>query len=180
MKSYPIPFPKGTEYKEIKNKLGKDKPLGYGFLSHERFLSTKYAKDLSVKIGTHVLAIEDGVVVSMKNDSDTYMNPKIHPRYKVLFEDESIKPLAIEVIEKLDNELMEFAGKYTNYVQVNQVDGSIAEYLHLDKNVQVDAKQKIMQGDVIGFVGMTGITTRPHLHLNIFENLSIPFELRER
>jgi len=178
MKSYFSPFPEGTKYEKIRNHEPKDnEPIGYKLLSHGRFVSTKNAKDLAVKLGTPVLAIKKGVVVSMKNDSDTYINPKIHPRYKVLFQENNIDS---EELKRLDEELLEFAGKYTNYVQVNQVDGYIAEYLHLDKNVQVNVKQKVMQGDILGFVGMTGITTGPHLHLNIFESLSIPFELRKR
>jgi murein DD-endopeptidase MepM/ murein hydrolase activator NlpD len=175
MKSYPIPFPKGTEYKEIKNKLGKDRPPGYRLLSHERFLSTKHAKDLSVKIGTPVLAIEDGVVVSIKNDSDKYINPKTHPRYEILFRKNN---MSIEELKRLGDELLEFTGRYTNYVQVNQVDNHIVEYVHLNKNIPVSLKQKIKNGDIVGFVGMTGVTDRPHLHLNLFENRSVPFKLR--
>lgn len=178
MKSYPLPFPAGTRHEKIRNHEPKDnEPIGYKLLSHERFVSTKHAKDLAVDLGTPVLAIKKGMVVSMKNDSDTYMNPKIHPRYKVLFQENKIDS---EESRRLDEELLEFAGKYTNYVQVNQVDGYIAEYVHLDKNVQVNVKQKVMQGDILGFVGMTGITDRPHLHLNIFESLSIPFKLRKK
>ena len=172
MKIYPSPFPKGIKCEEAPD----DSPE-YSIFSHKRFASTREAKDLPAEIGTPVLAIESGVVALVKNDSDRYINPQTHPRYKILFIEKNIDS---EELKRLDGELLEFAGKYTNYVQINQVDGSIAEYLHLDKNVQVDVKQKIMRGDKIGFVGMTGITTGPHLHLNIFESLSIPFELRER
>ena len=172
MKSYFSPFPKGTKYEEIPDELSE-----YNFFSHKRFVSTREAKDLAVDIGTPILTIENGVIVSVKNDSDRYINPKIHSRYKVLLErNDSIN----EKLRRLEDELMEFAKKYTNYVQVSQVDGCIAEYVHLDKNTQVIVKQKVKQGDRIGFVGMTGVTDRPHLHLNIFENVSVPFELRER
>ncbi len=176
-KSYFLPFPQGTEYEEIKDDDPEAIKLpAYSILSHGRFASTTHAKDLAVRLGTPVLAIENGVVIAVKNDSDKYINPKTHPRYKILFVEKSIDD---EELKRLDEELLEFAGKYTNYVQVSQVDGSIAEYLHLGKNVRVDVKQKIMRGDKIGFVGMTGITTGPHLHLNTFESLSIPFELRD-
>lgn len=175
--SFPIPFPKGTKYKEIEDDPEKYKLPGYRLLSHQRLASTRYAKDLSVRIGTPVLAVEDGVVVSIQSDSDKYINPITHSRYKVLFRENN---LSIEELKRLEGELIEFSKKYTNHVQVNQVDDYIAQYIHLGKNTPVRVDQKIKRGDVLGAVGLNGLTTGPHLHINFVEILSVPFELVER
>lgn len=41
-----------------------------------------------------------------------------------------------------------------------------SSYLHLE-DVTVELGQKIQKGTVIGHVGMTGITTTPHLHFQV-------------
>ena len=176
MRKYPSPFHKGTKYEEAKDDPELYKFPGYWFLSHQRLPSTKYAKDLLVELGAPILAVEDGTVISVKNDSDKFINPITHPRYEVLFRENN---LSIEELEVLKEELLELSEKYTNHVQVNQVDDSVAQYFHLDKNTRVTVKQKIRQGDVLGAVGLNGLTTGPHLHINFAEILSVPFEISE-
>ena len=54
-----------------------------------------------------------------------------------------------------------------NAVTMLHDDGWLAtNYWHLDE-VYVHAGDRVSQGDVIGTVGMTGITTGPHLHFSV-------------
>lgn len=62
---------------------------------------------------------------------------------------------------------------YGMYVILQHGDGRVTLYAHLDDRVsppQVNEGQVIERGTIVGVIGMTGITSGPHLH----------FEVRER
>lgn len=59
--------------------------------------------------------------------------------------------------------------QYGNYVMVIHSDGIATLYAHLSK-VLVASDQFVARGDVIGTVGMTGLTTGPHLHFEVRKN----------
>lgn len=54
-------------------------------------------------------------------------------------------------------------------VVINHGDGYSSAYLHMTHFI-VGAGQKVLQGEVIGYVGSTGISTGNHLHLEILYN----------
>ncbi len=58
------------------------------------------------------------------------------------------------------------AGGAGNYVSINHLDGFSSIYMHMTHYV-VSPGQMVSQGQVIGYVGSTGISTGPHLHLGI-------------
>lgn len=58
------------------------------------------------------------------------------------------------------------AGGAGNYVSINHGDGFASIYMHMTHYV-VSAGQSVSQGQVIGYVGSTGISTGPHLHFGI-------------
>ena len=132
---------------------------------HEEFTVSRFAIDFIVPLGTPVLAARSGKVISVKKDSK-----------KFLSDIKKIKKMKPEQLDK-------FVEKYTNYVCIAHSDGSFAEYCHLDTNVQVKESQKVEVGEVIGYCGMTGLTTQPHLHFNVFivkngKAQSIPIEFK--
>jgi hypothetical protein len=51
-------------------------------------------------------------------------------------------------------------------VHVHMTDGNDAIYAHLSR-FNVESGQTVHQGDVIGYVGSTGHSTGPHLHLQV-------------
>ncbi len=53
-----------------------------------------------------------------------------------------------------------------NYIVVNHGFGYSSLYAHLD-SFNVKAGQKVRRGDIIGFVGNTGMSVAPHLHYEI-------------
>ena len=58
------------------------------------------------------------------------------------------------------------AGGAGNYVSINHGDGFASIYMHMTHYV-VYAGQSVAQGQLIGYVGSTGISTGPHLHFGI-------------
>ncbi len=58
------------------------------------------------------------------------------------------------------------AGGAGNYVSINHLDGFSSIYMHMTHYV-VSPGQTVSQGQLIGYVGSTGISTGPHLHFGI-------------
>ncbi|MBQ8834181.1 MAG: peptidoglycan DD-metalloendopeptidase family protein [Oscillospiraceae bacterium] len=58
------------------------------------------------------------------------------------------------------------AGGAGNYVSINHLDGFSSIYMHMTHYV-VSVGQTVAQGQIIGYVGSTGISTGPHLHFGI-------------
>jgi murein DD-endopeptidase MepM/ murein hydrolase activator NlpD len=59
----------------------------------------------------------------------------------------------------------EWAGGYGNLVEIRHANGFMTRYAHLNGfSSGVRAGGRVSQGQVIGYVGMTGTATGPHLH----------------
>lgn len=58
------------------------------------------------------------------------------------------------------------AGGAGYYVSINHLDGFASIYMHMTHYV-VSAGQTVSQGQLIGYVGSTGMSTGPHLHFGI-------------
>ncbi len=58
------------------------------------------------------------------------------------------------------------AGGAGNYVSINHLDGFSSIYMHMT-NYVVTQGQNVSAGQLIGYVGSTGISTGPHLHFGV-------------
>lgn len=108
-----------------------------GEYAHENFPEIAHAVDFLVDVGTEVIAVKGGKVIDVKSDSDKYGLDK------------------------------RFAGE-ANVVTVDHGDGTYAEYVHLGKDkVTVKEGDRIEEGALLGYSGLSGCMSEPHLHLNI-------------
>lgn len=62
-----------------------------------------------------------------------------------------------------------YSNLYGNYVIINHGNGYQTLYGHMSKKV-AKAGQVVSQGQLIGYVGSTGYSTGPHLHLSVYKN----------
>lgn len=58
-------------------------------------------------------------------------------------------------------------GGWGNYIMIQHDNGLITVYAHCS-SVVVSSGQRVGQGEVIGFVGSTGMSTAPHLHFEVW------------
>jgi murein DD-endopeptidase MepM/ murein hydrolase activator NlpD len=74
-------------------------------------------------------------------------------------------------------------GGYGNFVQLNHGGGIATGYAHMSRIV-AGPGQRVRQGQIIGYVGSTGLSTGPHLHYELYRDgrpvnpLSITFTQR--
>ena len=97
------------------------------------------ALDFSMEEGTPVYAAADGVVVQVKDDSK-----KGGPKESLRLE--------------------------ANLVRIKHKNEEYTDYGHLKyKGIVVKPNDSVKAGDLIGYSGITGFTTYPHLHFSVYE-----------
>jgi murein DD-endopeptidase MepM/ murein hydrolase activator NlpD len=69
------------------------------------------------------------------------------------------------VVERADN----LAQGYGNHIVINHSFGYKTLYGHLSR-FAVRAGKKVKRGDLIGYIGSTGMSTAPHLHYEVIRN----------
>ncbi len=63
-------------------------------------------------------------------------------------------------------------GGYGNYVEIKHPNGYVTGYGHLSKFAQgLQTGQRVEQGEIIGYVGATGLATGPHLDFSISKDV---------
>ncbi|MDZ3830643.1 MAG: M23 family metallopeptidase [Sphingopyxis sp.] len=60
-------------------------------------------------------------------------------------------------------------GGYGNYVRLNHGNGLGTGYGHMSR-IAVRSGQRVARGQVIGYIGSTGLSTGPHLHYELYRN----------
>jgi len=82
-------------------------------------------------------------------------------------------PTGTPVMTTADGVVLEahYKGGEGNFVRIRHSSRIETSYLHLSRFAKgIRPGKKVMQGDVIGYVGMTGLATGPHLDYRISDN----------
>lgn len=62
-----------------------------------------------------------------------------------------------------------WAGGYGNQVRLNHAGGLSTSYSHMSR-IAVAPGSRVRQGQLIGYIGTTGLSTGPHLHFETYQN----------
>lgn len=109
---------------------------------------------------------EDRVVGAGSHDGTDIRAPMHTPVFSIAH------GLVVKVVNDDNNKYV--VVEHRNVQYKNRTGKYFSSYLHLD-SVAVNAGDVISKGTIIGKVGLSGITTTPHLHLQI-DNEDAPFQ----
>lgn len=128
-----------------------------------------------VKMKEEILAATPAIQPVSNKDLDRISSGfgyRIHPIYKVLRLHEGIDftaPRGTEIYATADG-VVEFASAsatgYGNELVINHGFGYKTRYAHLS-GFKVRKGQKVKRGELVGYVGNTGLSTSPHLHYEV-------------
>ena len=102
----------------------------------------------------------------------SYFGPTTHPFTKHWYLHKGIDiaySRGTKVVSTADGKVIEKAfdsSGYGNYIVIKHKYGFYTRYAHMDK-VYVKEGQNVQQGEVIGTLGNTGLSTGPHLHYEV-------------
>ena len=106
--------------------------------------------------------------------SSRYSGRRFHPvqkRYKAHLGTDYAAPHGTPIYATADGNVI--ASSYTrgngNYVKIRHNDTYTTQYLHMTKRA-VNNGQRVSQGEVIGYVGSTGLATGPHVCYRFWKN----------
>jgi septal ring factor EnvC (AmiA/AmiB activator) len=80
-------------------------------------------------------------------------------------------PMGAPIVAASDG-VVTFAGRHGghgNYVRLNHSGGIATGYAHMSRIIARNG-QRVRQGELIGYVGSTGLSTGPHLHYEMYRN----------
>jgi murein DD-endopeptidase MepM/ murein hydrolase activator NlpD len=101
---------------------------------------------------------------------------RIHPIYKIRrfhYGMDFTAPTGTEIYSTGDGKVSSIKRSkrgYGNHVTIDHGFGYQTVYAHLDRFNNLRVGQTVKRGDVIGFVGSTGLSTAPHLHYEVHLN----------
>jgi murein DD-endopeptidase MepM/ murein hydrolase activator NlpD len=160
------------EYEKIEDKINEIK----SFIDPKQFSSNNDVKNLlsTLSLDTKELilnSLPSGYPSNSKRVTSKF-GFRIHPIYKTKKFHHGIDfagKLKTPIISTADG-IVEFSGMtkgYGNLVVLSHNFGFKTAYGHMLKNLKVKKGEFVKKGDVIGYLGNSGISTGPHLHYEV-------------
>ncbi|RWO84945.1 MAG: M23 family metallopeptidase [Mesorhizobium sp.] len=122
------------------------------------------------------LTVANGMVTPVNGVMTSTFGPRKHPILGTVRIHKGVDwaaPLGTPIAAAFDGEIV-FQGDgsgYGNLVKISHGDGSETRYAHMQKFAdQGGVGAKVKAGDIIGYIGTTGLSTGPHLHFELYRN----------
>jgi murein DD-endopeptidase MepM/ murein hydrolase activator NlpD len=122
------------------------------------------------------LTASNGMVTPVNGVMTSTFGPRMHPILGTVRIHKGVDwaaPVGTPIMAAFDGEIVfqGDGGSYGNLVRISHGNGRETRYAHMQKfaaNESVGTKVKA--GDIIGYIGTTGLSTGPHLHFELYQN----------
>ena len=124
----------------------------------------------------HSLTVTNGMVTPVSGVMTSTFGPRKHPILGTVRIHKGVDwaaPTGTPISAAFDGEIV-FQGNgggYGNLVRISHANGRETRYAHMSRfaaNTSVGTVVKA--GDIIGYIGTTGLSTGPHLHFELYQN----------
>ncbi|SJM32548.1 M23 family metallopeptidase [Mesorhizobium delmotii] len=122
------------------------------------------------------LTVANGMVTPVNGVMTSTFGPRKHPILGTVRIHKGVDwaaPLGTPIAAAFDGEVVfqGDGGGYGNLVKISHGNGRETRYAHMQKfAVKGGVGAKVKAGDIIGYIGTTGLSTGPHLHFELYRN----------
>ncbi|MGX5840910.1 M23 family metallopeptidase [Mesorhizobium sp. ArgA1] len=122
------------------------------------------------------LTVTNGMVTPVSGVMTSTFGPRKHPILGVVRIHKGVDwaaPVGTPIAAAFDGEIIfqGDGGGYGNVVKIAHAGGRETRYAHMSKfAIASGVGTKVKAGDIIGYIGTTGLSTGPHLHFELYLN----------
>ncbi|MDG4853535.1 MULTISPECIES: peptidoglycan DD-metalloendopeptidase family protein [unclassified Mesorhizobium] len=122
------------------------------------------------------LNVTNGMVTPVSGVMTSTFGPRKHPILGTVRIHKGVDwaaPVGTPIMAAFDGEItfQGDGGSYGNLVKIAHASGRETRYAHMQKFAIASAVgTKVKAGDVIGYIGTTGLSTGPHLHFELYQS----------
>lgn len=122
------------------------------------------------------LTVTNGMVTPVNGVMTSTFGPRKHPILGVVRIHKGVDwaaPVGTPIAAAFDGEItfQGDGGGYGNLVKIAHANGRETRYAHMQKfAIASGVGTKVKAGDIIGYIGTTGLSTGPHLHFELYQN----------
>ncbi|WP_027035539.1 M23 family metallopeptidase [Mesorhizobium ciceri] len=122
------------------------------------------------------LTVTNGMATPVNGVMTSTFGPRKHPILGVVRIHKGVDwaaPVGTPITAAFDGEItfQGDGGGYGNLVKIAHPNGRETRYAHMQKfAIASGVGTKVKAGDIIGYIGTTGLSTGPHLHFELYQN----------
>ncbi|RWM99290.1 MAG: M23 family peptidase [Mesorhizobium sp.] len=122
------------------------------------------------------LNVTNGMVTPVSGVMTSTFGPRKHPILGTVRIHKGVDwaaPVGTPIMAAFDGEItfQGDGGSYGNLVKITHANGRETRYAHMQKfAIASGVGTKVKAGDVIGYIGTTGLSTGPHLHFELYQS----------
>lgn len=122
------------------------------------------------------LTVTNGMVTPVNGVMTSTFGPRKHPILGTVRIHKGVDwaaPVGTPITAAFDGEIIfqGDGGSYGNLVKISHATGRETRYAHMQKfAIEAGVATKVKAGDIIGYIGTTGLSTGPHLHFELYRN----------